>query len=289
MPIRSQIVMDTLVTMNVLRAGAEPAMDRAFGWFYEIEERCTRFDSRSEVMQLASHAGVAAPVSPIVFESVQFALKVAEETGGAFDPTIGHRMEQRGFNREYRTGQTIHSAIDPARDVSYRDVQLDPERRTIRLQRPLVIDLGAVAKGLAIDMAARELELFKDFCIDAGGDIFVGGCNAEGAPWSLGIRHPRRENAAMYELRASNQAVCTSGDYERGRHILDGRTGEPAEKIASATVIAPTAMAADALSTAAFVLSPTEGIALLERMEVEGLIVTAGLQLYETQGLRRAA
>ena len=289
MPTRSQIVMDTLVTMNVLRAGAEAAMERAFGWFYEIEERCTRFDARSEVMQLSAQAGVAVPVSPIVFESVQFALKVAEETGGAFDPTIGRRMEQRGFNREYRTGQTIHTAIHPDGDASYRDVHLDPERKTIRLERPLVIDLGAVAKGLAIDMAARELEPFRNFCIDAGGDIFVGGCNAEGAPWSLGIRHPRRENAVMYELRASNQAMCTSGDYERGRHILDGRTGEPAETVASVTVIAPTAMAADALSTAAFILSPMEGIALLERMEVDGLIVTPDLQLYETQGLRRAA
>src|SRR5579871_643441 len=163
---RSQIVMDTLVTIHVLRTGAEAAAERAFGWFYEIEARCTRFDPQSELMQLTSRIGEPVPVSAILFESVQFALRIAEETQGAFDPTLGHRMEQRGFNREYSTGNVISTDIPPESDVSYRDVQLDPERRAIRLERPLILDLGAVAKGLAIDMAAQELAPFVDFSID---------------------------------------------------------------------------------------------------------------------------
>jgi thiamine biosynthesis lipoprotein len=289
MSIRSELVMDTLVTMNVARSGAEAAIERAFGWFHEIEERCTRFDQRSELMQLTSQIGAAVPVSSLLFESVQFALRLAEETAGAFDPTIGHEMEKRGFNREHRTGEIIRTAIAGEDQVSYRDVHLDPGHRTIQLQRPIILDLGAVVKGLAIDMAARELHPFTDFSINAGGDLYLGGCNPEGTRWRVGIRHPRRDDAVIYELGASNQAVCTSGVYERGRHILDPRTGAPAESVASATVIAPNAMLADALSTAAFVLGPVEGIRLLDRMGVDGVILTPELERYETQGLRHAA
>jgi thiamine biosynthesis lipoprotein len=288
MSIRSELVMDTLVTMNVARSGAEAAIERAFGWFHEIEERCTRFDQRSELVALTSQIGTAVPVSSILFESVQFALRLAEETEGAFDPTIGHEMEKRGFNREYRTGEIIRTTIANEDQVSYRDVHLDPGHRTIQLQRSIILDLGAVVKGLAIDMAARELGPFTDFSINAGGDLYLGGCNPEGAPWRVGIRHPRRDDAVIYELGASNQAVCTSGVYERGRHILDPRTGAPAESVASATVIAPHAMLADALSTAAFVLGPVEGIRLLDRMGVDGVILTPELERYETRG-RHAA
>ena len=283
--------MGTLVTIHVVRTNPEvdAAIDRAFGWFQEIEARCTRFIPNSELMQLTAQAGVPVPASAILFQAVQFALMVAEESGGAFDPTVGHRMEARGFNREHRTGEIIHTTITPDDDVSFRDVQLDPDRRTIRLRRPLTLDLGAVAKGLAVDTAARELEPFKDFAIDAGGDLYLGGLNPQGTPWTVGIRHPRQDQAMIESLRVSNQAVCTSGDYERRTHILDPRTKTPSDTVASATVVASGAMLADALATAAFVLGPEEGIDLLTRLGVEGLIVTPDLKRYETRGLCRAA
>lgn len=281
--------MGTLVTIHVVGDVSPAVMDRAFGWFYEIEARCTRFDPRSELMQLTELAGVPVPASPILYEAVRFALMVAEESGGAFDPTVGHRMEARGFNREHRTGEAIRTEIAPDDDVSYRDVVVDPDRRTILLRRPLTLDLGAVAKGLAIDAAARELESFRDFAIDAGGDLYLGGSNPQGAPWSVGIRHPRRDGELIDALRVSNQAVCTSGDYERGPHILDPRHGTPSCSVASATVVAPSAMLADALATAAFVLGPEKGIALWTRLGVDGLLVTPDLDRYETRGLCRAA
>jgi FAD:protein FMN transferase len=282
--------MGTLVTIHVVRSGADAdrAIDRAFGWFLEIEARCTRFDERSELMQLTARAGVPVPASAILYEAVQFALMVAEESGGAFDPTVGHSMETRGFNREHRTGQIVHTAITPVDDISYRDVQLDPDRKTITLLRPLTLDLGAVAKGLAVDTAARELEVFKDFAINAGGDLYLGGLNERGAPWSVGIRHPRNEHEMIASLRVSNQAVCTSGDYERRAHILDPRTRTPSETVASATVVASGAMLADALATAVFVLGPQGGIDLLTRLGLDGLIVTPELKQYETRGLCRA-
>lgn len=287
--------MGTLVTIHVVRLDPEvdPAIDRAFGWFHEIEARCTRFSPQSELMQLTARAGMPVPASAILYEAVRFALMVADESVGAFDPTVGHRMEARGFNREHRTGEIVHTTITPDNDVSYRDVELDPDRKTITLLRPLTLDLGGVAKGLAVDTAARELEPFENFAIDAGGDLYLGGSNPQGVSWTIGIRHPRpvdeQDQALIDSLRVSNQAVCTSGDYERRTHILDPRTKTTSDRVASATVVAPSAMLADALATAAFVLGPEEGIPFLTRLGVEGLIVTPDLKRYETRGLCRAA
>ena len=260
--------MGTLVTIQVPRGGDEAdALDRAFRWFHEVESRCTRFDPESELRQLTARAGVAVQASAILYEALRFALMAAEESGGAFDPTVAHSAD----------------------GASYRDVMLDPEERIIVLRRPLTLDLGAVAKGLAVDKAARELAELRDFAIDAGGDLYLGGSNEHGKPWRVGIRHPRNNSELIGSLEVSNQAVCTSGDYERPGHILDPRTGASPESAACVTVIAPSAMLADALATAAFVLGPADGVALLERQCVDGLIVTARLQQYRTRGWRHAA
>jgi FAD:protein FMN transferase len=297
---RTVPLMGTFVSIQVLGpaspqadqpAAIASAIDRAFEWFHRVEKCCSRFEPESEAMQLASQVGVAVPVSPILYQAVQFAVAVAEETHGAFDPTVGHATQSRDFNREYRTGKTIQIPVAPSGPVSYRDIHLGSDGKTITLLRPLILDLGAVAKGLAIDLAARELQPFENFVIDAGGDLYVSGRNHQGEPWSVGIRHPRRDNELMGALRVSGCAVCTSGDYERAssndpaaHHILDPRTGVAAQSVASATVIAPTAMAADALSTAAFVLGPAEAVALFNRMNVEGLIITPSLQRFATKG-----
>lgn len=282
--------MGTLITIRVLTSvgDVDDAMTRAFGWFHEVERRCTRFHEHSELRRLTSQAGQPVPVSAMLFEAVSFALMVAGESAGAFDPTVGHRMEKLGFDREHRTGEIARTPV-VAHDVSYRDVEIDRRERTILLRRPLTLDLGAVAKGLAVDAAARELAPFRDFAIDAGGDLYLGGLNEQAAPWRIGIRHPRLNDALLTTLTVSNQAVCTSGDYERRRHIVDSRTKSPANRVASATVVAPGAMLADALATAAFVLGPTEGIRFLEEHGAEGLIVTPDLERFETRGLPHAA
>ncbi|HEY9227307.1 MAG TPA: FAD:protein FMN transferase, partial [Gemmatimonadaceae bacterium] len=273
-------MMGTVVTIEVVsdeQREREAAVERAVGWFRHVEARCNRFDPSSEIARLAHHVGAPTPVSETVFEAIQFALAVARETDGAFDPTIGLRMESRGFDRDYRSGAVVHTSLAASRRATYRDVELDADRRTVTLHEPLLLDLGAVAKGLAVDMAARELAAFENFAIDAGGDLYVAGHNAAGVPWSVGIRHPRLPDALIETLHVSNVAVCTSGDYERRargeHHILDPRSDEPAALAASVSVVAPLAMVADALATAAFVLGPDRGLALLERHGVQGLIV----------------
>ena len=298
--VRTISAMGTVVTIQVIghdaneveRAAREAGVARALEWFTHITTQCSRFDPASELSRLTTQVGVAVPVSALLFESLKFALAVAADTNGAFDPTVGHRMEERGFDTNYQTGMRSRSTIDPARRASYRDIVLDDEARTITLTTPMVLDLGAVVKGLAIDAAALELAPFRNFAIDAGGDVYVSGSNASGDAWRVGIRHPRNPDELIDSLSVSDVAVCTSGDYFRrgapdtsDHHILDATTSDTAVKCASATVIAPTAIAADALATAAFILGPAAGIALLERHGVEGLILTPSLERHQTSVL----
>jgi FAD:protein FMN transferase len=292
-------LMGTSVTIEVVddpaqddRARAvDAAIDGAFAWFRAVEACCSRFDPDSEARQLVTRIGEAVPASAMLVELVQFALALAADTNGAFDPTVGRAMVERGFARNYRTGDLMHPALS-VEAVTYRDVEVDADRGTITVARPLVLDLGAVAKGMAVDLAALELQPFTNFAIDAGGDLYVGGHARSGRRWSVGIRHPRLLDQTLTTLHVTNAAVCTSGDYERstptsGRapHILDPRAGVIATGVVSATVVAATAMVADGLATAAFVLGPDEGRRLLERHGVEGLIITSTLERVATQGL----
>jgi thiamine biosynthesis lipoprotein len=294
--------MDTGVNIQVVtsrpRGVVERDVQRALAWFETVERVCTRFDPNSEVMQLLDRVGEPVTVSTLLFEAVAFALDLADQTSGAFDPTIGAHMEQLGFNINYRTGEVIQTPVD-ARSGSYRDVVLDRGRRTILLQRPLVLDLNAVAKGLAIDLAVRELGDYQSVCVEAGGDVYVAGHNLAGQAWRVGIQHPRADGLMLETLELSDTAVCSSGDYERRGHIVDARSrgslrqpraagheqhpkraraqkpspSTARSELASVTVLAPTAMAADGLSTAAMVLGYDRGIQLLERQGVRGLLV----------------
>ena len=279
----ASVSMDTWVNIQVVsdqpRQAIEPTVQRALAWFETVERICTRFDPSSEVMQLIGHVGRPVRVSTLLFEVAAFALDLAKQTNGAFDPSIGATMEQLGFATNYRTGEVVNSQVD-AHSGDFHDVRLDRRARTITLRRPLVLDLNAVAKGLAIDLAVQELRPYPDFCIEAGGDLFVRGHNAAGEHWHVGIQHPRAEGLLARALHLSDVAVCTSGDYERRApgggaegHILDARTRQPVTDLASVTVVAPTAMAADGLSTAAMVLGGARGLEFLNDQGVRGLLV----------------
>lgn len=281
------ISMDTAVNIQVVadqpRSAVEPAVERAFAWFDTVERICTRFDRSSEVMQLLDHVGSSVSISTLLFEVVSFALDLAEQTHGAFDPTIGASMEQLGFNTNYKTGETIHTAEVAAAKVSYHDVKLNRRTHRIVLQKPLILDLNAVSKGLALDLAARELDGFEGVCVEAGGDLVVRGHNPVGDVWHIGIQHPRADGLMAQTLHLTDTAICTSGDYERrvgqgeewSGHILDPRTRRAVTDLASVTVVAPTAMAADGLSTAAMVLGRSAGLKFLEEQGVGGLLMAA--------------
>lgn len=287
---RWEPVMGTIVTVDVppyaaAAAGIETcdaAIERALHWFRVVEQACSRFDPDSELCALSRRVGDAVAVSSLLFEAVRFALTLAEETDGAFDPAVGRRMERLGFNVEHRTGRHISTPSDIDTNASWRDVRLDSSNSTVTIERPLVLDLGAVAKGLAVDLATRELRAIGDFGVDAGGDLYLGGHRAADAPWSVGIRHPLRDDVQLESLRVSNRAVCTSGNYEKqrergtaSRHLVDARTGATPGDLLSVTVVATSAMLADAMATAAFVLGADRGRQLLETHGLPGLLFTS--------------
>ncbi len=287
---QARAVMDTVVAIEVVEDGgaAAAACDRAFGWFAQVERACSRFEEDSEVTRLVRTVGVPVVVSPVLFEAVRFGVVLGAMTGGAFEIAIGGLMERRGFDRSYRTG-THHTFGDGLASTTYRDIQLDAAARTITLRRPMVLDLGAVAKGLAIDLAVRELARLRDFSVDAGGDIYAAG-HGRRDRWRVGIQHPRTAAALSDTVGVTDAAVCTSGDYQRRdkrgdeHHIVDPRTGRSPAELASVTVVAANAMLADGLSTAAFVLGHRRGLALVERCGGQGMAMTRTLERHVTTG-----
>ncbi len=290
--VRSTAMMGTVVSILVNRladdacqqAACETAITEAWSWFAQVESVCSRFEPTSELCTLSRQVGRPVRVSELLFEVLHFALGVAERTGGAFDPTVGDTMITGGFARNFRSGQLVERASFSDVAASFRDVVTVPETRTVTLHRPLTLDLGAVAKGRAIDLAAKALGAFESFAIDAGGDVFAGGRNTNNAPWVVGIRHPRRPGDMIATVHVSNLAACTSGTYERGEHLVQARAGAARDALASATVIAPSAMVADALATAACVLGADEGLDLLLAEGVEGLLVRSDLTMVRTPG-----
>jgi len=293
--VHSVALMGTVVTFQIVGFSSENTalVTRAVEWFRHVEQACNRFDPTSELCRLSQRVGEAAPVSNTLLQSVWFALAVAEETDGAFDPTVGHRMAARGFDKDYRTGERADVAVEASADATYRDVTVDVENRTITLHRPLLLDLGAVAKGLAIDMAAKELAPLENFAIDAGGDLYFAGHNRNDEPWTAGIRHPRNEGAVIETLRISNSALCTSGDYERrtdaGHHIIDPRAGRSTTGLRWVSVIAARATQAEVLTTAVFVAGEDAGRRIIEANHCYAVIIDDNAALTEIGCLEELA
>ncbi len=276
----------------------------ALAWFRHVERACSRFDSTSELRQLCTHVGEAVHVSDVLYEALHFACAVAAATDGAFDPTVGAALESRGFDLSWISGERARASTGDTPHASWRDIRFNGETRTVTIAKPMVLDLGAIAKGLAVDLAAQSLADLSNFAINAGGDVWCAGSNASGEPWAIGIQDPHDVRNVHTRLRVSNVAVCTSGNYartselshashaDRARvddadrlHVIDPRTRRSVHALESATVIAPSAMVADALATAAFVLGPQFGLELLHAHDVDGLLIAADGTSVETRGM----
>ncbi|MDB5056065.1 MAG: thiamine biosynthesis protein ApbE [Bacilli bacterium] len=285
---KTRLFMDTVVDIQVVawksKDQAEAQINRAFDAFRKVEQACSRFSLDSELMVACRQIGTPVPVSPFLFEPLKFALEIAEWTDGLFDPTVGKTMEEYGFNHHYLTRQSIQS---PSADsVNYRDIVLNEQDRTLYLLKPLVIDLGAVAKGFAIDLAAHELKEFAGFLVNAGGDLYAGGTDESGNPWRIGIQHPEQKEQIIETIEISNEAICTSGSYERKsskiadvHHLIHPKTKQSPNDWISCSVIAPFAMMADAISTASFLMGLDGGKLLIEQADLKGILITPSLQI----------
>ena len=255
--------------------------------FELVEAHLSLFDPASPLAQINALAGepFATPLPYPHAAPLEFALAVAAQSGGAFDPTIGPLMRLWGFR-----GGPVLEPPDPetiaftlAACVGFRHVRALPvyfdNHVEVRLEKPsMSLDLGAIAKGFAVDWAVEELACagFTHAQVNLGGDLRVMGApSATRGEWRAGIRDPFTPGAFAESLSLwHGEAVATSGNYERFveydgvryAHILDGRTGWPVTNIVSVTVVSPTAMEADALATTLFVLGPDEGMDFLQRL-----------------------
>jgi thiamine biosynthesis lipoprotein len=289
--------MSTTVSVQIVGAhpNAETLAAEALDWFRVVESTCSRFDPTSELSQLCNSAPAWTTVPTLLFEVLRVALAVSQASRGAFDPTVGAALQTRGFDTHWQTGAR-RTTRTHAQQADWRDVSLDDATGRVRLHRALQLDLGAVAKGFALDLAARAMAGVADCCLVAGGDLLCRGTNARGRVWQTAIVHPLAtdRSAGTLEVHAPEYAICTSGGYARrnahGHHLLDPRRpGAPnADSLASATVIAPQAGIADALATAAFVLGAEDARALLEEQGVDAVLIDARGVLHLVNGWARS-
>lgn len=281
--------MSTTVSVQIVGAqhDAPARAAEAFDWFRRVEAACSRFDMSSELSRLCRASPEWVAVSPLLFEVLRVAVAVADASDGAFDPTVGAVLAAMGFDTHWQTGRVMPLApVDGHAD--WRDVEFDDAAGRVRVRRPLLLDLGAIAKGFALDLAARAMAAVADCCIVAGGDLRCRGMNARTRPWRTAIVDPLAPTGttATVEVDAPEFAVCTSGGYRRhtarGHHLLvpsatarDRSTaaGASATHLAGVTVVAPQAMIADALSTACFVLGTERATILLEAQGVDALLI----------------
>ncbi len=212
------------------------------------------------------------------------ALEVSAATSGGFDVTIGPLIDlwRTAANDNRMPSDSAFAAVRER--VGYQALLLDGD--SLRFAKPgLRLDLGAIAKGYAVDKAVEALKQrgVHSAIVDAGGDLYVLGSMPDKSLYKIGIQHPRIPDSLLCALQVENRAVTTSGDYQRSfrigetvyNHIIDARTGWPIDEAVSVTVVATTAMAADALSTAVTVLGLEQGMAMIEGLpDAEALIVT---------------
>jgi thiamine biosynthesis lipoprotein len=257
-----------------------------------IESQLTVYRDDSEVIQINRQASERpVPVEPRLFELLQQAQRLHHETKGALDITSGPLSEVWGFSR--REGRVpSDDQITVARErIGMHHLELDSASQSIAFWRPgMSINFNSLGKGYALDRVAELLTSsgVDEFLVQGGkSSVLARGDQpgSEGAGWRVGIRHPLRTSERMAEIVLHDQALSTSGAgtqffIRRGQrygHILDPRTGRPAEGLYSATVIAPTATEAEGLSTAFYVMGPEQAAAYCAaRHEISALLVAPG-------------
>lgn len=285
----------TLVTITAVHSDAEAARGMVRGAFAEIErlEAVLSRHASGTPMARLNASGALDDAPGELIEVLGRAREIHGLSGGAFDPTVLPLL--RLFERNAERGALPKDA-EVARAVALVGLDaVEVEGGSLRLTRPgSALTLDGIAKGYVVDrtvavLAATDAERVM---VDAGGDIASGGLGVADEPWSIAIQHPEDPARPVGHVRLAGQAVATSGDYmqsftqdRRHHHILDPRTGHSPTHTSAVTVVAGTAMDADALSTALMVLGPEAGLELLDRVSgAEGLLVAKDGTLHASGG-----
>jgi FAD:protein FMN transferase len=299
-PARStRLGMGTEITHCVFGEHAAEALQAVEVEAVQLERVLSCFEPGSEISSINRSAGVRSePVSPATFEVLAQAAEFSKQCLGLFDITIGPLV--RLWNYKSSTEAPEEARIKQLLPlVGYDSLVLNPRAQTAALRKEgQSLDLGGIGKGYASD---RFLETFRSFGVSSaftniGGGVAVLGRKPDGALWSVGIRHPRQEQGLIGAVAVDGKAVVTSGDYQRyfidrggkrRHHILDPRTGFPAESgLISATVVTDSATAADALSTMLFVAGLEKGLEILRLFPGAGaILIDEDLRIYVTADL----
>jgi thiamine biosynthesis lipoprotein len=285
----------TITACHTDRTRAEAAIKSAFEELEVVEQSMSLYRPDSQLSRL-NRAGSIDHPHHYLLEALRFAQELSRLTDGAFDLTVQPLWEARRLaQREHRqlTDAELAAAL---RKVDWTRLDFSPSRVAFQTTG-MAATLNGIAQGLAADKAASALRRHgvEHALIDAGELHPLGHNTATAMPgtgWSVGIQHPRRDDAYVGIARLAGRCLATSGDYAttfsddfRDHHIFDPRTGRCPGELSSVSVAAPTAMAADAISTALMVLGPKDGAAVVQKyQQVDALFIRKDGRMLKTGG-----
>jgi thiamine biosynthesis lipoprotein len=278
-----------------LLAAAQAAVAAALS---DVVARMSTFDPGSELVRLNRHASTQAfAVSPQLMAVLARADEVARRSAGAFDPTVAPLVGAWGFGAGAAERTALPEPVDLAQPVGWQRLVLDSVHGHALKDHPaLALDLSGIAKGHAVDLAAKALDALglRDYMVEAGGEIRVRGRNLdEGRAWQIAVERPDVwPRQVQRVLPLTDLAIATSGDYRnfylvngrRIHHQIDPATREPSRHaLASVSVVHPECMSADAWATALFVRGADEGLQLARAQGLAALFIVrhAGGELRE--------
>lgn len=289
-----RITMGTVARIMVTaenRDMANEAIDAAFDKIYHIEALMSDYDPNSAISiinQRAFEQPQAADAE--LFEVLSTARAYSCLSDGAFDITIAPVVLLWRKAKEDNTAPSPEAIAKAKASIGYENLILDAEKMTVQFAKDgMFLDLGGIAKGYAIDKAIEVLQTagVKGAMVDIGGDLRCFGTPANNQKhWLIGLQDPDTENKeSLLTLNMDDMAVATSGDYQRfvmiddqkHSHIVNPETADSAQDLSSVTIIAPTAMAADALATAVTVLGNEKGLEFINKIEnTEAILISNG-------------
>jgi len=244
------------------------------------DDRFSRFDPGSELSRLNARAGsqVGISISREMTSAIATAISAARATDGLFDPLLGGRMVELGYDRTYEElGDSGAFRPSPWVNSRWREIDLDPVARTVRLPIGTALDLGGLAKGMAVDEALTVVAAASEFAaVSLGGDLAVHGVPPDHTEWIIALEAPGTPSVGMRRGGLATSSVLrrrwTSGGVPR-HHLLDPRTGLPAETgLVQVTVIAATCAQAEVAAKACLVLGPEGGSKFLRDHQLAGVL-----------------
>ena len=274
----TRFAMGTVIEITVLdttEAEANAALEAGFAEINRISDQFWEGNPQGPIYAFNHRTVDAVAMSPEILELIARSINYSEKLSSAFDITIGTILPLYKFKGDSLRPpdnarlKTLLSFID------YRTLKIDWKKEQLfAQQRQTMIGMGAVAKGYGVDKAVEAIAKHNvaGALVNAGGDLRVLP-RQDGRKWRVGIQDPRQTENILYVIEVDSGAVVTSGDYQkffmynnkRVHHLLNPRTGQPAELCQSVTVIAPSAEQADAMATGLFVLGTAEGRKALEK------------------------